>query len=135
MTIKEVCELLGITPDTLRYYEKAGAIPPVGRTAGGIRNYTEDDVNWINNAICLRGAGVSIEAVSEYVRLFQMGDETLQARCDLLRNAREEVLAAKAQIDQALDRLDYKVRKYEEAVETGVLNWDDEPNRIECHNK
>lgn len=135
MTIKEVCELLGITPDTLRYYEKAGAIPPVGRTAGGIRNYTEDDVNWINNAICLRGAGVSIEAVSEYVRLFQMGDETLQARCDLLRNAREEVLAAKAQIDQALDRLDYKVRKYEEAVETGVLSWDDDPNRIERHNK
>ena len=32
MTIKEVCEKFGITADTLRYYEKVGVIPTVGRT-------------------------------------------------------------------------------------------------------
>ena len=44
MTIAEVCKRCGITPDTLRYYERVGLIPPVARTAGGIRNYTETDV-------------------------------------------------------------------------------------------
>lgn len=127
MTIKEVCALLDITADTLRYYEKVGAIPAVGRTEGGIRNYTETDIDWIKNAQCLRAAGVSIEAVVEYVRLFQMGDETMQARCNLLREAREDVRKTKANIEAALARLDYKVAKYEEAVVTGVLNWDDDP--------
>lgn len=133
MTIKEVCALLDITADTLRYYEKVGAIPEVTRTAGGIRNYSEEDINWIKNAQCLRAAGVSIEAVAEYVRLFQMGDETMQARCDLLKSAREDVRKAKADIDAALARLDYKVAKYEEAVVTGELNWDDDPiNKENC---
>lgn len=129
MTIKEVCALLSITADTLRYYEKVGAIPEVGRTAGGIRDYTDEDIGWIKNAQCLRGAGVSIDDVAEYVRLFQLGDETMQARCDLLKKAREEVRKAKANIDAALERLDYKVDKYEEAVITGELNWDDDPIR------
>ena len=34
MTIKEVSEELGLTQDTLRYYEKIGMIPPVTRTEG-----------------------------------------------------------------------------------------------------
>lgn len=58
MTISEVCEQFDITPDTLRYYERVGVIPAVGRTKGGIRNYTEQDIRWVENAICMRSAGV-----------------------------------------------------------------------------
>ena len=46
MTIKEVSEELGLTQDTLRYYEKIGMIPPVTRTEGGIRDYQENDIAW-----------------------------------------------------------------------------------------
>ena len=41
MTIAEVSKAYGLTPDTLRYYERIGLIPTVHRTAGGIRDYTE----------------------------------------------------------------------------------------------
>lgn len=40
MTIKEVSQRLGMTPDTLRYYERVGLIPPVNRNKNGIRDYT-----------------------------------------------------------------------------------------------
>lgn len=43
MTIAQVSEKYGLTADTLRYYERIGLLPPVGRTAGGIRNYDESD--------------------------------------------------------------------------------------------
>jgi len=46
MTIKEVSEELGLTQDTLRYYEKVGMIPSVTRTEGGIRDYQENDIAW-----------------------------------------------------------------------------------------
>ena len=84
MTIKEVCKKYGITADTLRYYEKAGVIPPVARTKGGARCYTEADTGWGENAICMRSAGLSIETLAKYVRLFQEGDSTIPARRDLL---------------------------------------------------
>ncbi len=49
MTIKEVCEKYGITQDTLRYYERIGVIPEVSRTSGGIRNYSDTDIKWVES--------------------------------------------------------------------------------------
>lgn len=131
MTIKEVCEKYDIKADTLRYYERVGVIPEVTRTSGGIRNYSEEDIKWVENAICMRSAGVSVEMIIEYVRLFQMGDETFEARCELLKSAREEVKAARKKYDDELKRLNYKIAKYEEACRTGVLIWDHEEMKKE----
>lgn len=72
MTIKEVSERFGVSTDTLRYYERIGLIPQIARTAGGIRDYTESDISWVEHTICMRNAGVPIEALIEYIRLFQM---------------------------------------------------------------
>ena len=126
MTIKEVCETHDITPDTLRYYERVGVIPTVNRTKGGIRDYSEEDVKWVENAICMRNAGVPVEMLIEYVKLFQEGDATLQARRDLLAEAREDVQAQLDKYQATLDRLNYKISRYEEALRTGVLSWNEE---------
>ena len=88
MTIKEVCERYHISPDTLRYYEKMGAIPAVHRTKGGVRDYTEQDIGCVENALCMRNAGVPVEMVATYVKLCGQGDETFLARRDLLREVR-----------------------------------------------
>ena len=66
LTIKEVSEKYGISQDTLRYYERIGLIPPVPRTPGGIRDYQEKDLGWVEQAVCMRSAGVQIEALIEY---------------------------------------------------------------------
>ena len=66
MTIKEVCEKYELMPDTLRYYERVGVIPEVHRTKGGIRDYTEEDEKWVENAVCMRSAGVPVEMLIEY---------------------------------------------------------------------
>ena len=124
MTIKEVSEKFGISQDTLRYYERVGMIPHVTRTAGGIRNYQESDLGWVEMALCMRSAGLPIEAMIEYVRLFQEGDETIPARLQLLLDQREALIEQKAQIDSTLKRRNYKISRYERAVETGELTWE-----------
>ena len=124
MTIKEVCEQYDITADTLRYYERVGVIPPVTRTSGGIRNFTEEDLKWVKNAICMRNAGLPVEMLIEYVQLFREGDETIEARRDLLADARDELEAQMKSYQETLDRLNYKISRYEEAMRTGVLTWD-----------
>ena len=80
MTIKEVSEKYDISADTLRYYERIGMIPEVTRNANGIRNYQESDLGWVELAICMRSAGLPVEVLIEYVKLFQIGDSTFEAR-------------------------------------------------------
>ncbi len=119
MTIKEISEKYGITADTLRYYERVGMIPPVPRTESGIRNYDETSCGWVELAICMRSAGLPIEAMIEYVSLTQQGSKTVAARLDLLEQQRERLLDQQAKIAATLDRLNYKIGIYEEAVHTG----------------
>ena len=126
MTIKEVSEKFKISQDTLRYYERIGLIPPVSRTASGIRNYQESDLGWVENAVCMRNAGVPIEALIEYVKLYQMGDMTFEARRQLLQEQYDVLQEQKEQIEATMKRLAYKVSRYEKAVQTGVLSWDKE---------
>lgn len=93
MTIKEVSEKFDITADTLRYYERVGLIPPVARNASGNRDYQEKDVSWVEHTVCMRNAGVPIEALIEYVKLFQMGDATFGARLDSLRSSMRSLMS------------------------------------------
>lgn len=125
MTIKKVCEKYRISPDTLRYYERIGVIPSVNRTEKGIRDYTEQDIGWVENALCMRNAGVPVEMIAEYVQLCRQGDETFLARRDLLKNARDQILRQIAKYRTELERLEYKISRYDAAIETGELVWDD----------
>ncbi len=124
MTIKEVCAKFNLSPDTLRYYERAGVIPKVTRTAGGIRDYQEEDIQWVEKAVCMRDAGMPVDMLAEYVKLCQQGDETIQQRADLLKKVRTQIVEAREKYDNALKHLDYKISRYELALKTGVLTWE-----------
>lgn len=124
MTIKEVSKKYEISQDTLRYYERVGMIPPVTRTASGIRDYQESDLGWVELAKCMRSAGLPVEAMIEYVKLTQEGDATIPARLQLLKEQRESLLEQKEKINATLERLNYKIGRYELAAETGVLTWE-----------
>ncbi|HIR28950.1 MAG TPA: MerR family transcriptional regulator [Candidatus Choladousia intestinigallinarum] len=123
MTIKEVSEKYNISQNTLRYYERVGMIPSVHRTPGGIRDYQEEDLGWVELALCMRSAGLPVEAMSEYVKLVQQGDTTIPDRLKLLLEQREKLLAQQRQIQVTLDRLNGKIAKYEK--ENGILQGRD----------
>ena len=130
MTIKEVAEKYDISADTLRYYERVGMIPKVTRRPNGIRDYQESDLGWVELAICMRSAGLPIEVMIEYVKLYKEGDKTIPARLELLQEHMNALKQQKAQIESTVERLAYKISKYEEAMETGVLVWDESGD---CH--
>ena len=69
-------------------------------------------------------AGVLVERISEYVRLFQAGDRTFAERHDLLAQVLFDLQRQRAQLDAAIEKLSFKVSRYEAAVRTGVLSWE-----------
>lgn len=116
MTIAEVAKKYGLTPDTLRYYERIGLLPNVARTAGGIRDYSEEDCRWVEYIKCMRSAGVSVETLVEYVTLFHQGKETIPARKKLLLEQRKQIANKIEELNAVLAKLDWKLDGYEERM-------------------
>jgi DNA-binding transcriptional MerR regulator len=116
MKIAEVSQQYDISTDTLRYYERVGLIPPVNRNGSGIRDYNELDLRRVDFIKCMRSAGLPIEVLIDYVALVQRGDETIDARKEILKEQRELLLTRMQEMQKTLDILDHKIEVYENAV-------------------
>ncbi len=116
MTIAQVSKQYDITQDTLRYYERIGLIPAVGRNKSGVRNYSQEDIRWVEFIKCMRSAGLAIYVLIEYVALFKQGDSTINKRKELLMEQRRQLSAKIDDMKETLSRLDKKIESYEQCV-------------------
>ena len=116
MTITEVSEKYDVSNDTLRYYERIGLIPRVNRNTSGNRNYTEENCRWVEFVICMRSAGLPIEALIEYVNLFQQGDDTSEARKEILLEQRKHLITRMEIMQKTLERMNHKIERYEQII-------------------
>lgn len=116
MTITEVSKKYGMTADTLRYYERIGLLPPVNRKKNGIREFTEENCRTVDFVKCMRSAGIEVEALIEYMSLFQQGEHTVDARKQILIEQRDKLQERIMEEQKTLDRLNYKIDNYEKIV-------------------
>lgn len=102
-----------ISPYLTAPYERIGLIPSVPRTGSGLRDYDEESCSWIEFIRCMRGAGLQIETLIEYVNLFEEGDSTIEARKKLLHEQREVLIKKQKEISVTIERLNFKINNYE----------------------
>jgi DNA-binding transcriptional MerR regulator len=119
-TIQEVSRRSGLSEPTLRYYEDAGLVGPIGRDqSSGHRRYRTEDLDVLEALACLRAAGVGIEDMRTYLANRARGREAAAEQRDLLlrhaerieaeivaRRARLRYLREKAALWDARDRGD-----------------------------
>jgi len=127
MTISEVSEKYSLTADTIRYYEKEGLIPRVPRTKNGIRDFDEENCSWIEFIKCMRNAGLEIETLKKYVTLFKQGKKTIRERKLLLEEQRNKLLEKQKNINATLDRLNYKIKWYEDMEQGKTKDFMEKP--------
>ena len=118
LSIAQASARCGLTPDTLRYYERDGLmLRAVGRSATGHRRYTEQDLRWIGMVTRLRATGMPIRDVRRYADLVRDGDGNERERLELLRAHRQQVLAQLAEVQEHLGAIDAKIGIYENTLE------------------
>jgi DNA-binding transcriptional MerR regulator len=118
VTIAEAADELGLTADTLRYYERDGLLlRPVPRSTSGHRKYDEPDLRWIRLVTCLRATGMPIRDVRRYAALVRDGDGNEEERLALLHAHRDSVLRELAQVTAHLGAIDHKIGIYEHKLE------------------
>lgn len=114
MNIKSASQELGLSADTIRYYERIGLVPPITRTTSGIRDFQKSDMEALEFVKCFRAAGVSVESLIDYMALFQEGEATREARLQILLEERDKLVARIREQEAALTRLDHKITYYKE---------------------
>lgn len=113
--IKEFAARTGISPFTLRYYEKEKLLTP-NRANNGWRYYTEKDITWILFVKRLKDTGMPIRQIREYARLRALGNATLQQRMEMLREHHKFVLEQLANWQDNLSNLEDKIAYYENEI-------------------
>ena len=116
MQISEVAKKFGLTTDTLRYYEKEGLIGPVEKGNNGIRNYSEEDIKRIQFVKCMRSAGLEINFLKRYIKLFDDGDKTIKERREILVEQRKILKEKIDAMQEAYDKLNYKIDLYDKNI-------------------
>ena len=114
--MKEVCEKFDLTPDTIRYYEKIGLIGEVPRDKNGYRVFLEKNLNEIYFSKVMRGAGILVKELVEYVKLVQIGEETIKERKNILLDERENIQKNIEELQMTLSILDRKIKNYDERI-------------------
>ena len=115
-TIQRAAAETGVSRDTLRYYEKIGILPGIGRSASGHRRFTDDDMGWIKLVQCLRATGMTIEDLHAYAELVQQGDSTAAERLTLLENHRRRIQQEMQELTTALQLVERKIAGYDQLI-------------------
>lgn len=116
--------VVGLSTYTLRYYEVEGLVKPK-RDASGRRYYDETDAKWVKFLIHLKGTGMSIEELKQYVKLRAQGDETIPERLKLLANVKEKCLLEIEHVQENLTILNRKMDWYEGKL-NGCISVDED---------
>ena len=113
MRIGELARSAGVTPDTVRYYEREGLLPLPQRTPSGYRDYAPemlDDLQFIKKAQAL---GLKLSAVREVLEISSGGRqpcehvrETVSDRLAEVETRLRELRGLRATLRETLERLD-----------------------------
>jgi DNA-binding transcriptional MerR regulator len=116
LSISDAARISGLSAHTLRYYERAGLLDPVDRSANGHRRYAQPDLERIAFLTKLRATGMPIRTVREYAELLREGEGNEKARLALLEAHREAVKALLDETARNLELIDYKIDLYRETL-------------------
>jgi DNA-binding transcriptional MerR regulator len=109
----------GLTPDTVRYYERIGLLPRSVRDAGGRRSYGLADIGWASFLRKLQAMGMPMRDRLKYSRLRTEGPATTVARREMLEAHRAGLAARVTELTGLIATLDEKIELYR-ATETAI---------------
>ncbi len=112
----------GLSADTLRFYERQGLLPPVARSSGGQRRYTERDIERLTFLVHLRATGMSLSTMRRFAALRREGEAGRPGRLSMLLEHRAAVRQRVAELRQNLHVIDLKIDKHRRVLrQQGVL--------------
>lgn len=118
-TIGQVAKKTGLTAHTLRYYEKEGLLPFVKKTSSGLRIFSDTDIGWLEMIECLKGTGMPLKGIKQYIDWYIEGDSTLEKRLEMFKQQKINLEEQMLQLQKHMEKINYKIAYYTEIIANG----------------
>lgn len=115
-TMKQTCQQVGMTYETLKFYCNKGLVPNVKRDKNNYRLFDDNDIKWIKNLTCLKKCGMSIDDMKTYLNLCLSGDSTIPERKVMLDKQRKYLIDKITELNEHVDYIDWKQNFYDDIV-------------------
>lgn len=115
-SMKEACTLTNMTYENLKFYCNEGLVPNVKRDRRNYRVFDEHDIKWIQSLNCLKGCGMSIAEMKQYLALCMEGEGTIPERKVILAEKKETLLKSITELQKAVAYIDWKQRFYDDVL-------------------
>lgn len=115
-SMKETCNQVGLTYETLKYYCNEGLVPNVKRDKNNYRIFSENDIAWIKSLTCLKGCNMSIEEMKKYLELCLKGESTIPERKVILDKKKEALLKEMQKLQKNIDYINWKQQFYDDVL-------------------
>lgn len=119
-SIGEVADATNITVSTLRYYDREGMFPGIERSAGGIRMFSDREVDTIKVIECLKNTGMPIKDIKTFLDWCQEGNASLQKRRDMFYDRLDEVTRQIEALQETMSTIKFKCWYYDAALAAGT---------------
>ena len=115
-TMKETCEKVNMSYETLKFYCNEGLVPNVKRNKNNYRIFSDKDIAWISSLTCLKDCGMSIQEMKEYLDLCLEGESTIPKRKEILNTKRKALEDKLQDIQKNMDYIDNKQKFYDDVL-------------------
>lgn len=126
-SIGEVANMIGVPASTLRYYDREGLFLNMKRSNGGIRVFSDAEVETLKVIECLKTTGMQIKDIKQFLDWCSEGDQSLEKRRDMFYERRMIVEKQMEELQKTMEMIQYKCWYYETACEAGT---EDAPKNI-----
>ena len=134
-TIKEVAEKMDISEHTLRFWAKSGFFPFVKRNQNNIRQFSDNDLEWVKIVKCLRSVGTENKAIKRYIDLCIVGDSTIEERYKIILGTKEKALMQMDALKKQLAILEYKGNFYKNLIKNKLKDTWNPMNSVTPNDK
>ena len=115
-TMKQACQKVGMTYETLKYYCNEGLVPNVKRDKNNYRVFNEDDIEWIKNLTCLKKCGMTIQDMKIYIGLCLQGESSIPERKIILDKQKEELIDKMNELQECIEYINWKQQFYDDVL-------------------
>ena len=115
-SMKETCEQVGMSYQTLKFYCNEGLIPNVKRDKNNYRVFDDNNINWIKSLACLKKCGMSIAEIRTYLDLCMEGKSSIPKRKIMLDEKKKDLELKKKEIEDSLSYIDWKQNFYDDVL-------------------
>jgi len=119
-SVGDIAKQMNVSADAIRYYDKEGLLPFAKRDDAGRRQFTDDDLGYIEVINCLKMSGIKIKEIGKFIDWCMEGDSTLDKRLAFMEDQESQLEQQIKVLETNLAFLRWKKWYYQSAAEAGT---------------